>query len=60
MGEKRGACRVLMGRHEIKRQFDGPRHGWEYKYSNRFSKSGMGSRMGSCEGCKEPSGFIPG
>jgi len=32
MGDKRVAYRILMGRHGIKRKFEGPKHGWEGKY----------------------------
>jgi len=42
MGDKRGACRVLVGRPEGKRPLGSPRHGWEDNIKVYLQEVGWG------------------
>ena len=42
MGDKRGACRVLVGRPEGKRPLGSPRHGWEDNIKVDLQEVGWG------------------
>jgi hypothetical protein len=44
MWERRGAYRVLVGKHEGMRPLGRPRCRWEDNIKNRSLRSGMGSR----------------
>jgi len=42
MGERRGVCRVLVGKHEGKRPFGRPRHRWEDNINTDLQEVGCG------------------
>ena len=42
MGERKGVCRVLMGKPEGKRPFGSPRHGWEDNITMVLQEVGCG------------------
>jgi len=70
MGERRGVCRVLVGKPEIKRSLGRPRRRWEDNitmglkevgcgvYGLDRAGSGYGKVAGTCECGNEPSGSI--
>jgi hypothetical protein len=67
-GDRRGAYRVLVGGHEVRRPLGSPRHIWNDEINMDLqevgsghvldlSGSGEGQVAGSCEGGNEPSGY---
>jgi len=46
MGERRGACRVLVGKPEGKRPLGRPRHGWENNVKMDLQEVGWGTWTG--------------
>jgi len=69
MGERRGAYRVLVEKHELKRPLERPMHRWEDNikinlqeldcgYGLNWSGCGRGQVAVGCECCNEPSGSI--
>jgi hypothetical protein len=65
MGEKRNACKILVGKPEGKRPLGRPRRSWVGTIRMDLGEieldgcgSGEGPVVGSCEGGDEPSGSI--
>jgi hypothetical protein len=69
MGERRGTCRVVVGKREGRRPLGRARHGWEdnikmdlqdvgWGHGLDVSGSEQGQVVGSCKHGNEPSGSI--